>query len=54
MAKKNRIEKSKGLAETSSAQIFNKIADLIEQARRKVAVAINQEMVLLYWNRKDN
>jgi len=30
--------------------IFNKISILIEQARHRVATAINQEMVLLYWN----
>jgi len=30
--------------------LFDKIAGLIEQARRKVATTINQEMVLLYWN----
>ena len=42
MAKKNGIEKSKGL--------FDKISGLIEQARKKVAITINQEMVLLYWN----
>ncbi len=42
MAKKNEIEKSKGL--------FDKISGLIEQARKKVAITINQEMVLLYWN----
>ncbi len=28
----------------------SKISTLIEQARRKVAQTINQEMVLLYWN----
>lgn len=28
----------------------NKISVLIEQARKKVAAAINQEMVILYWN----
>lgn len=50
MAKKNKIEKNKGFAETSSAQVFDKISVLIEQARKKVATAINQEMVLLYWN----
>lgn len=33
-----------------SAQVFDKIAGLIEQARRKVAITINQEMVILYWN----
>ncbi|MCK4257128.1 DUF1016 family protein [candidate division WOR-3 bacterium] len=38
----NKIEKGKGL--------FDKISGLIEQARRKVATTINQEMVLLYWN----
>ena len=27
-----------------------KISGLIEQARRKVAITINEEMVLLYWN----
>ncbi len=30
--------------------IFGKIATLIEQARKKVAAAINQEMVILYWD----
>jgi len=42
MNKINKIEKSKGL--------FDKISDLIEQARKRVATTINQEMVLLYWN----
>lgn len=30
--------------------LFNKISTLIEQARTKVAMTINQEMVVLYWN----
>ncbi|MFA5778534.1 MAG: PDDEXK nuclease domain-containing protein [Elusimicrobiota bacterium] len=30
--------------------LFDKISVLIEQARKKVAVTINQEMVILYWN----
>ena len=30
--------------------IFEKISVLIERARRKVAITINEEMVLLYWN----
>ena len=30
--------------------LFDKISVLIEQARRKVAITINEEMVLLYWN----
>lgn len=30
--------------------IFNKISHLIEQARKRVATTINEEMVLLYWN----
>lgn len=38
----NRIEKNKGL--------FNRISNLIEQARKKVSVTINKEMVVLYWN----
>ncbi len=33
-----------------SKDIFEKISVLIEQARRKVAITINEEMVLLYWN----
>ena len=38
----NSIEKTKGL--------FDKISTLIEQARKKVATTINEEMVILYWN----
>jgi len=45
-----KIKKSKGLTETSSVQVFDKIVGLIEKARKRVAVTINQEMVLLYWN----
>jgi len=30
--------------------VFKEISGLIEQARRKVAAAINDEMVVLYWN----
>jgi predicted nuclease of restriction endonuclease-like (RecB) superfamily len=30
--------------------IFDRIASLIEQARKNVATTINEEMVLLYWN----
>jgi len=45
-----KIEKGKGLTKTSSAQVFDKIAVLIEHARQKVATTINQEMVILYWN----
>lgn len=30
--------------------IFGKISGLIEQTRNRVATAINQEMVILYWN----
>ncbi len=45
-----KIEKNKGLTETDSVQVFDKIAGLIEEARRKVATTINQEIVLLYWN----
>lgn len=30
--------------------IFYRISHLIEQARGRVAAAINQEMVVLYWN----
>lgn len=33
-----------------SKSLFDKISILIEQARTKVAVTINQEMVVLYWN----
>ncbi len=53
-----KINKNKGLTETKSAPylirglapVFDRIAGLIEQARRRVATAINQEMVMLYWN----
>lgn len=38
----DKIEKNK--------DIFYKISSLIEQARKKVAATINQEMVILYWN----
>ncbi|MBC8527398.1 MAG: DUF1016 domain-containing protein [Candidatus Cloacimonetes bacterium] len=38
----NEIDKKK--------DIFGKISNLIEQARKKVATTINQEMVFLYWN----
>lgn len=30
--------------------LLSKISILIEQARKKVAITINQEMVVLYWN----
>ncbi len=42
--------KKKTSTEINSGQIFDKIAGLIEQARKKVATTINSEMVLLYWN----
>lgn len=38
----DKIKKNKGL--------FDNISVLIEQARKKVAATINQEMVILYWN----
>ncbi|HOW02537.1 MAG TPA: PDDEXK nuclease domain-containing protein [Caldisericia bacterium] len=50
MAKKAETKKSKELTEISSTQVFDKISELIEQARKRVAVTINQEMVVLYWN----
>ncbi|MEM2116097.1 MAG: PDDEXK nuclease domain-containing protein [Candidatus Aenigmatarchaeota archaeon] len=40
----------KKIKKLSTPNLFDKIAGLIEQARRKVATTINQEMVLLYWN----
>ena len=30
--------------------LYNRITELIENARRNVAVKINSEMTLLYWN----
>ncbi len=42
--------KRKNPSKINSNQVFDKIANLIEQARKKVAVTINQKMVLLYWN----
>lgn len=38
----DKIEKNK--------DVFYRISSLIEQARKKVAATINQEMVVLYWN----
>lgn len=35
---------------TETTGLFDKISGLIEQARRKVAITINQEMVMLYWD----
>lgn len=35
---------------TKREDIFDKVSGIIEQARQRVAVTINQEMVLLYWN----
>jgi predicted nuclease of restriction endonuclease-like (RecB) superfamily len=43
-------KKRKRLTETSSDQIFDKIAGLIEKARQNIATTINEEMVILYWN----
>ena len=37
-------------AQLQKEDIFDKVSGLIEQARQKIATAINQEMVLLYWN----
>ncbi len=37
-----KFEKTKG--------IFDRISGLIEQARKRVATTINEEMVMLYWN----
>jgi hypothetical protein len=36
------IEKSK--------DIFKKVSTLIEEAKKKVAITINEEMIILYWN----
>jgi predicted nuclease of restriction endonuclease-like (RecB) superfamily len=41
----NKIEKIK-----KTEDIFDRITKLIEQARKRVATTINEEMVLLYWN----
>jgi len=41
----NKIEKVE-----KTEDIFNRISGLIEQARKRVATTINEEMVLLYWN----
>ncbi len=34
----------------NSKDIFKKVSTLIEEARKKVAVTINEEMTILYWN----
>ncbi|MDQ1354307.1 MAG: hypothetical protein QG657_4616 [Acidobacteriota bacterium] len=33
-----------------SKDIFKKVSTLIEEARKKVALTINEEMIVLYWN----
>lgn len=50
MAKKNEIKEIKDINETGSLEVFDRISDLIEQARKRVATTINEEMVILYWN----
>ena len=35
---------------TKTTGIFDKVSGLIEQARKKIASTINEEMVILYWN----
>lgn len=50
MTKKKEIKERKNLTETGSVEVFDRISDLIERARKRVASTINQEMVLLYWN----
>ena len=45
---RNSVSKSSGTG--FQPVLFGKISELIEQARKKVATIINQEMVLLYWN----
>lgn len=47
--KMGEIEKSKSIVGREPMQVFDKISGLIEKARVRVATAINQEMVLLYW-----
>ncbi|MDI3473814.1 MAG: N-terminal domain [Candidatus Woesearchaeota archaeon] len=46
----NEIKEKKDLTKTDSLEVFDKISELIEQARKKVAATINEEMVILYWN----
>jgi predicted nuclease of restriction endonuclease-like (RecB) superfamily len=41
----NKMEKVK-----KTEDIFDRISGLIEQARKRIATTINEEMVLLYWN----
>ena len=36
---------------TTTTGLFDKISGLIEHARKKVAITINEEMVLLYMER---
>ncbi|ODS38184.1 MAG: cytoplasmic protein [Candidatus Altiarchaeales archaeon WOR_SM1_86-2] len=44
------IKDAKEISKGKNGDIFEKISALIEEARRKVAATINQEMVVLYWN----
>lgn len=40
----------KNLSEVNIDYLYNKIVDLIENAKRNVAIKVNNEMTILYWN----
>lgn len=51
MEKVNPLKKSLDYKRVKKTEdIFDRISGLIEQARKRVATTINEEMVLLYWN----
>ena len=47
---KKKNKKKSNLPNNSQIGMFNKISGIIEEARKRVAVTINLEMVILYWN----
>jgi predicted nuclease of restriction endonuclease-like (RecB) superfamily len=44
------MDKITGITDTSIEPLFKEISDLIKKAKQKVHIAINSELVLLYWN----
>lgn len=44
------MDKNNDLAKKINNNVFNEIINLIDQARHKVVVTINEQMILLYWN----
>jgi predicted nuclease of restriction endonuclease-like (RecB) superfamily len=42
-------EKANGTANVAAVRLFSEVKNLIEQSRRNVAITVNAEMTMLYW-----